>query len=149
VELEESKCALSILADFNVLQLFREFDVRHRNLLDFQDFKEGLCCAGLDADLDLFKAQDWDGDGYWMFADFCEVFLPDQPSYARLLLNRIPFSSSPRSPATEAALACHWQSSSAVLPRLAAIKPQLVGSLPCTSLTESEAELLAKFLERH
>lgn len=148
-QLEESKCAVSILPDFNLLELFKEFDVRQRNLLDFQDFELGLGRDGLEADPDFFKTQDWDNDGFWLFSDFCEVFLPNQPSYARLLLNRIPFPTCERSEATQQALKRHWQLATETLPWLAEIKPQLSDLKRSVYLTEDESDLLCKYLQNH
>ncbi|CDW78545.1 ef hand family protein [Stylonychia lemnae] len=94
-EIEKQKQAISLKADFNLLDAFRLFDKTIAGEIFKQDLEEGFKKLGIyvmnKKDLDLFfKRYDKNGDYKLRYLEFTDAFTPKDKIYADHLANKRP-----------------------------------------------------------
>ena len=91
--IEHSKINLISHSDFNLFDAYKVFDQMGRGCLTLAELYNGLVNQlGLvpsEDEIELwFQRYDKDRDGRLRFAEFCEAFVPHDPSYANVINSR-------------------------------------------------------------
>lgn len=92
LDLEKSKINLSLKPDFNLIDLFRMFDIENKGYITFDEFRSGLYLFHLYPNHDdaflLFSRYETVSDGILRYSDFCDIFCPKSEEHNNLLTTR-------------------------------------------------------------
>lgn len=92
VDLENLKIDLSLKPDFNLIDLFRIFDITGKGFVTFEEFKLGLSVFHLFPTTDdaflLFSRYEASEPGVLKYSEFCDLFCPKTEEYNAALSNR-------------------------------------------------------------
>lgn len=92
LDLEQKKIDLSLKPDFNLVDLFRMFDIEHKGYITFSEFKSGLYLFHIYPTTDdaflLFSRYTSTEEGILKYSDFCDIFCPKTEEYYGALMGR-------------------------------------------------------------
>jgi Ca2+-binding EF-hand superfamily protein len=95
LDLEKSKIDLSLKPDFNLVDLFRMFDIENKGYITFDEFRSGLYLFHLYPNYDdaflLFTRYETVSEGILRYSDFCDIFNPKSEEYSSILTTRISY----------------------------------------------------------
>ena len=91
-DLELHKINLSMNHDFNLIDLFRMFDIEGKGFVTFEEFRSGLGLFGLFPESDdaflLFTRYDSLKEEVLRYSSFCDMFCPKTKEYCAVLSTR-------------------------------------------------------------
>lgn len=91
-DLEKYRTDLSLKPDFNLLDLFRMFDIENKGYITFEEFRSGLYLfhlyPGHEDALLLFTRYETVSKGILNYTDFCDIFCPKSEEYSSILRTR-------------------------------------------------------------
>lgn len=94
-DLERQKINLSMMHDFNLVDLFRMFDLEGKGFVTFDEFRDGISLFGhfpsTDDVLLLFSRYDSLKEEVLRYSSFCDMFCPKTKEYCASLSTKKPF----------------------------------------------------------
>jgi len=95
-ETEKAKNELATQPDFNLVDIFRLFDIETKGFIDKYELEDGLSLFQIfPSEKELYllmKRFDKDGDGRIRCSDFCRMLMPIQDGYAEMLKDRMAYA---------------------------------------------------------
>lgn len=95
-ETEHAKNELALRPDFNIVDIFRAFDIEARGFIDKYELRDGLSLFQIfptEKEIELIlKKFDKDLDGMLRCSDFCNMLTPVQGEYASIIKNKMAYT---------------------------------------------------------